>query len=362
MKTPYRVALIGTGAIAGDHVAALQAAGSRVELVAAADTDAARVEAFAQKYQVPAWYVDPERLLRDSQPDLVLIATPPAFHADLAIASLQAGAWVLCEKPLCGSLADFDRISEAEAQTGRFVSTIFQWRFGSAVAHLKALMAEGALGKPLISHCLTLWYRDPVYYAVPWRGKWATEIGGPTMGLGIHLTDLLFWLWGDWAEVTAIAATLDRPIEVEDVSMALVRFENGALGSITNTALAPRQETYLRLDYQRVTVEMRGLYAASNANWAFSLPEKADDPDLLMRLTSIPTDIPGKHPAQLLAVLDSMDRGARPPVSGDEGRRILEFSSALYKSATLHQPVSRGSIRAGDPFYAAISGTHHAKG
>src|SRR5215813_10886338 len=247
----YRVALIGTGAIAVQHMEAIQAAGERVSLVAVADIDEERAATFAGKYDVPVYYKDPQQLLEQTGPDVVMIATPPVSHADLSIRALEAGAFVLCEKPLCRSLNDFDRITAAEERTGRFVTTVFQWRCGSAARHLKTLIENGELGKPLVGTCLTEWYRDTAYYAVPWRGKWATELGGPTVGHGIHLTDLFLWLWAEWAEVSAMVGTLDRQIEVEDVSMVLIRFENGAMATIVNSVLSPRQETYLRLDFQR---------------------------------------------------------------------------------------------------------------
>ena len=75
--------------------------------------------------------------------------------------------------------------------------------------------------------------------------------------------DLFLWLSDDWQEVGAMTGTLDCAIEADDVSMATVRFSNGALGSIVNSALSPRQETYLRLDFQRATVELRSLYKAA---------------------------------------------------------------------------------------------------
>src|SRR5690606_28015060 len=115
------------------------------------------------------------------------------------------------------------------------------------------LADRGMLGRPLVAICHTLWYRDAPYYAVPWRGKWETELGGPTMGHGIHAMDHLLYLLGDWTEVRAQVATLDRAVEVEDVSMALVRFANDAHASIVNSVLSPRQETYLRIDYQRAS-------------------------------------------------------------------------------------------------------------
>lgn len=352
----YRVALIGTGGIAGSHLAALRAAGERVEIVAAVDVDEARSADFAAKHGIPAHYASAAQMLEKVRPDLVHIATPPATHAPLIIDCLEAGASVFCEKPLCASLAEFDQISKVEEHTGRYVSTVFQWRFGSAAQHLKRLITAGELGKPLIGSCLTLWYRDLAYYAVPWRGKWATELGGPTLGHGIHLTDLFLWLFGEWAELRAMMGTLDRPIEVEDASMALVSFENGAMGNITNSVLSPRQETYLRLDFQRGTVEMNGLYSASNANWRFSLPDGSPDGNALQRWQRIPEDVTGNHTAQLAALLDSMDRGERPLVSGTEARRIIEFSASLYKSAQTGQSVRRGALTPDDPFYHAMNG------
>jgi predicted dehydrogenase len=204
--------------------------------------------------------------------------------------------------------------------------------------------------------CNTLWYRTQAYYSDGWRGKWKTEIGGPTMTLGIHLMDLLLWLMDDWREVWAMVGTLDHEIEVEDVSMALVRFGNGALGTITNSALSPRQESYLRLDFQKATVECRALYRYSNENWKISLPPNADDPETLAQCEALSDDFPAGHHIQMGEILDSIARNERPPVSGSEARRILEFAASLYKSANTGQPVQHGEIMPDDPYYHAMSG------
>jgi predicted dehydrogenase len=354
---PYRVAIIGTGAIADNHVQALRAAGDRAQLVAGVDVDETRLKAFCAQQAIPSAYTDAAAMLAEARPDLVHIATPPATHAPLAIQCLEAGAWVHCEKPLCGSLAEFDQLSAAEQRTGRYVSTVFQWRFGSAGKHLKRLIESGELGRPLVGVCQTLWYRPPAYYAVPWRGKWQTEVGGVSTGHGIHLMDLFLWLMGgDWQTVHAMAAIFDRDIEVENVSMALVRFAGGAMGSITNSVVSPRQESYLRLDFQRATASVTALYSYQNADWRFSIPEDAPDDRLLARWGELKQDIAGSHAAQVADLLDSMDAGARPLVSGPEARRILEFLASLYKSAFTHQEVARGSITPDDPFYQSMNG------
>jgi predicted dehydrogenase len=351
-----RVAIIGTGQSIGNHLEALRALQDRAELVAMVDLDGARVRNLAQQHEVPAAYTDADEMLRSEKPDLVHIVTPPATHLPLTLAALQAGAWVLCEKPLCASLAEFDAISAAEAASGCYVRTVFQWRFGAAAQHLKQLIGEGALGRPLVGTCNTLWYRNADYYAVPWRGRWATEIGGPSATLGIHLMDLCLWLLGDWAEVHALIGTLDRQIEVEDVSLAQVRFENGALASFINSALSPRQTSHLRLDFQHATAEVEALYRYGNEDWRVTLPDGAENRKPLERWQALDHDTRSSHAAQLTRVLDSLERGERPPVSGPEARRILEFLASLYKSALAGTTVARGSITPADPFYYAMNG------
>jgi predicted dehydrogenase len=359
MTQVYRALLVGTGGIAEHHVRAVEQLRGRVTLAAAVDIDPARVNAFCARHKIPAAHTDYTTALQAERPDLVLVAVPPELHAQITIDGLRAGAWVLCEKPFCSSLAEFDRIEAAErAAPGRYAACVFQQRFASSTTHLRRLIAEGVLGRPLVAVCNTVWFRDDAYYAVPWRGKWETELGGPTVGHGIHTMDHLLYLLGDWAEVRAQAATLDRDIEVEDVSMALVRFANGAQASVINSILCPRQETYLRFDYQRATVELTHLYGYARENWRFTpAPGTPEETDRLVKAwENFPPDTPSAHGSQLAALLDDMTAGRRPLTSGDEARRTLEFLTAVYKSAFTGQPVLRGSIQPGDPFYAVMHG------
>ncbi|HLA45040.1 MAG TPA: Gfo/Idh/MocA family oxidoreductase, partial [Aggregatilineales bacterium] len=170
----HRIALIGTGKSVGNHLRAIEANQERIELVAAVDMDADRVRSVCEENHIPRWYTSTADMLSEIQPDIVHIITPPATHVDLAIECMEAGAWVYCEKPLCASLAEFDRLEEAEQGTGRYVSTVFQWRFGSAVKQVRNLIQTEEMGKLLVSVCHTLWYRTHEYYAAPWRGKWET--------------------------------------------------------------------------------------------------------------------------------------------------------------------------------------------
>lgn len=204
-----RAAIVGIGAIGrGSHLPALQqlAAEGEAEVVAAVDIDATAVEAFCAESGVPHAYTDLERMLAEQRPDLVTICTPPTLHREQSVAALRAGAWVWCEKPPVPTLADYDAVQAEEgAAAGPYSSIVFQHRFGSGTRHVGRLLAEQALGRPLVAHCQTTWYRDTAYYAVPWRGRWQTEGGGPAMGHGIHQMDLLLDLLGPWSEVRAMA-------------------------------------------------------------------------------------------------------------------------------------------------------------
>jgi predicted dehydrogenase len=355
--TKLRAAIIGTGSIAHQHAEALRQFPDQVELVAAVNATPEALAAFAAKYDLAHTYGSAAEMLAEQQPDLVHICTPPRSHTELISICLEAGAWVLCEKPLCASLAEFDQITQAEHTTGRFVSTVFQWRFGSGAQHLKRLIQAGELGQPLLGLAYTLWYRDLTYYSASWHGQWATEVGGTALMHGIHLFDLLLWLIpSEWASIQAMLGTLDRQIEVEDAATALVKFQNGALATLMSSAVSPRQESYLRLDFQKATAEVRSLYYAQPHEWHFSLADNSPYAESLQAWSTLPDARVGDHAAQLGQLLTSMAKQERPPASGQEARRPLEFMTSLYKAALTGQTVQRGSITPDDPFYHALNG------
>ncbi|MFI6805699.1 Gfo/Idh/MocA family protein [Streptomyces luteogriseus] len=354
-----RVAVVGTGAIvSGSHLPALRAHSDRVELVAAVDVDQERLDAFREPAgEQVAGFTSVDAMLDAVHPDLVLIGTPPSLHRDQTVAALKAGAWVLCEKPLTLSLAEYDEIAAAEEASGAYAAVVFQHRYGSGAVHARELITSGELGAPLVAHCQTTWHRDAAYYAVPWRGKWASEGGGPTMGHGIHQYDLMLHLLGEWQEISAMAARLVHDTESEDVSTALVRFRSGALATVVNSVLSPDEVSRIRIDCADATVELTHLYGHSNDSWAYTpAPHVASERATAWRTPA--TDVPSSHTAQLGALLDAYDTGTRPPGSGHDARATLEFAAALYKAAFTGRSVRAGEIGPGDPFYEAMHGEY----
>lgn len=357
-----RAAVVGAGAIArGSHHPALArlAEEGETEIVAAVDIAEGAVRAFCAEAGIPHAYTDLDRMLEEQRPDLVAVCTPPTLHREQTVAALRAGAWVWCEKPPVPTLADFDAVEAAEgADGGPYAAIVFQHRFGSGARHVRRLIAERAMGRPLVAHCQTTWYRDADYYAVPWRGRWATEGGGPAMGHGIHQMDLLLDLLGPWTEVRAMTGRLVHDVETEDVSTALVRFANGAMATVVNSVLSPDEVSRIRVDCERATVELTHLYGHSNDNWRITPAPDVPEADVAA-WRDFGEDVPSSHLAQLRALVASMRAGERPRSSGADGRNSLELITALYKSAFTDTTVRAGEIGPGDPYYTALHGGAH---
>ncbi|MEV6304462.1 Gfo/Idh/MocA family oxidoreductase [Actinoplanes sp. NPDC051861] len=350
----YRAAVVGTGAIAAAHAQAIRDHRDRVTLTAVADVDTERARTFADAWNAPAVSSSLDAVLR-YRVDLVHLCTPPSTHAPLALQCLRAGVNVLVEKPPTLSLAELDTLAEASRETGAYVATVFQHRFGAGAVRLRRMAAAGDLGRPLLATCETQWYRDGAYFEVPWRGRWETEGGGPTMGHGIHQFDLLLSVLGPWEQLTAVAARRARDVDTEDVSMALVTFAGGTLASVVNSVVSPRQTSRLRFDHEYATVELDHLYGYRDSDWTVT-PAPGHD-DLAARWTAGQSETESGHAGQLAAVLDALDAGDPPPVTIEETRRTMEFVAALYASAFTGAPVRSGEIGPDSPFAARMDGT-----
>ncbi|WP_407562254.1 Gfo/Idh/MocA family protein [Streptomyces sp. 184] len=351
----FRVAIVGAGSIARTHVDALAELAGRARLVAVAETDPTRAAEFSRRFPAPRVYGDAESLFANERLDLVHICTPPQSHAPLAVAAMRASVPALVEKPTALSLAEMNELADVQAETGTPVLTVFQHRYGAAAVRLRRLVHAGVLGRPLTATCETLWYRTDDYYDVPWRGRWEFEGGGPTMGHGIHQFDLLLSVLGPWSQVSAIAGRLSRPTDTEDVSMAVATFENGAMATVVNSVVSPRETSRLRFDFEHATVELDHLYGYSEKHWRFT-PAPGHEHLADLWKADGGADIESGHLLQIQAVLDAFENGAEPGVSLDEARRTMEFAAATYASAFQGRPFSAGELTSDDPFTSSMNG------
>jgi predicted dehydrogenase len=367
---PVTVAIVGTGAIARVHAKALADLGGQAEIVAATDIDAAALARFCADHRIRAAHASLDDLLAAHQPDLVHVCTPPGLHAAQVLACLRGGASVLVEKPPALSLADFDAMAAASGVpspaggSGGVVpprqtqlATVFQHRFGSGARRLRALASAGALGRPLLAVCHTTWFRDQAYFDVPWRGQWETEGGGPTMGHGIHQLDLLCHVLGDWAQVSALARRQARRTQTEDLSLAHVTFASGAVASVVNSVLSPREETYLRFDFERATVEVTHLYGYGDEDWRITPAPGCEAEVTAAWAASGERGVASGHRAQFAEVLRHLAEGTPSPVTPADARRTMQLVAGIYASAFLGRPVGPEDLSPGTPFYRRMDGS-----
>lgn len=195
------------------------------------------------------------------------------------------------------------------------------------------------------------------------------------MGHAIHQIDLLLHLLGPWRSVTAVAARVERPVQFEDVSVACVTFDSGAVASVTNSLLSPRELSRIRIDLSEATLEVNHLYGYADDDWTFTAlpdPDRARalrlDPHRGSSDSSAPgsahdawaatagVDRPSGHVAQIGDLVADLEAGHAHPTTLESSRLTMELLTAIYGSALQERPVSRSELRPGTPFYGDLRG------
>jgi predicted dehydrogenase len=225
-----RVVIVGAGAqIARVHLQGLRAI--QAQVVGVQDLDLDRAARVGEQLGCES-YRDLDDLL--AQPaDLAVVLTPHPFHAQVAIACLEAGRHVLVEKPMADEVAEADRMLETARRSQRLLAVAFQHRTRPEVRAARELIQSGAFGQLQRADVLGTWPRRITYFSVaPWRGSWRGEGGGVLVNQGQHDLDLLTYLAGPPRRVVGWTRTRMHHIETEDTAVASAEWESGAVGSI----------------------------------------------------------------------------------------------------------------------------------
>ncbi len=338
--------IIGCGMISGFHARAIgDIRGARV--AACFDTVPAAAQRLADQAGCRA-YDNLNLMLKDPDVDVVTIGTPSGAHMEPAVAAARAGKHVIVEKPLEVTLRRCDRIIKACDKAGVTLATIFPSRFHESSQLIKKAIDRGRFGQLTMGDAYVKWFRTQQYYdSGAWRGTWQLDGGGALMNQAIHSVDLLAWLMGPVAEVSAYTATLaHQRIEVEDVATATLRFASGALGVIEATTAAypgALKRIEIHGSAGSAVLEEEDIIA-----WDFAQSTRGDAA-LLARMrgktktgggAADPAAIGHHGHAQLFKdALAAIKKGRRPLIDGPEGRRSVEIILAIYKSAQSGRPV-----------------------
>ena len=247
MTLPLRVAMLGTGAIARSQHLPAWSKLPEFQVVALADASPVSLAAVPSEFQVERRVADYRELLDDPAIDVVDICVPSALHAEVAIAALQAGKHVLCEKPMATSRADAAAMLAAWRKSGKKLMIAQHMRFEPSVQQLRTYLEHNPPGE--VYYTRAQWLRRRRLPARPGFTDKRLSGGGALYDLGVHLLDLAWWLVGCPAPTSVSGVTFNRlarrkdigsewgtweptTIDVEDFASGLVRFADGSAISL----------------------------------------------------------------------------------------------------------------------------------
>jgi UDP-N-acetyl-2-amino-2-deoxyglucuronate dehydrogenase len=335
----HRIAIVGLGMAVTPHAKSLVDLKDRVEVAAAFAPSEARRKAFGEKFAFPL-SADLGAILADESIDCVEILTPPNTHLDLVKRCAAAGKHILLEKPLEVSTERAVALVEAAEKAGVTLGVMLQHRFRPAGMKLRAMLRAGELGN--IVNCSTvirLW-RPQSYYDVEGRGTKARDGGGVLITQGIHTLDLMLSLAGPIAEVRGYAATSAvHRMETEDMVVAAIKFENGALGTIdATTAAYPGFAERIEIIGEKATASLVGgdLTVSHHDGRVTELKTDLGTGGTGADPMAFPNDW---HRSAIANFLDAIDQKGEPAISGREALKVHRLIDALLEAGATGKTV-----------------------
>jgi len=336
-----KFAIVGCGQIAERHAKHINNVG---KLQAVCDIKIERAWKLQEKYSGDDRVLDVvacssiDQLLEyGEQIDVVSICTPNYLHAEHTIKALKAGFHVLCEKPMAITLYDCERMIKVAKETQRHLFVVKQNRFNPPVQEVKQLIDSGKLGKILSIQVNCFWNRNSKYYQnSDWRGNKNMD-GGTLLTVFCHFVDLLHWMIGEVVEVHSMLGNFKHPLTVqfEDTGVAILRFFNGAIGTLNYTvnAHSKNMEGSITIFGSNGTIKVGGQY--------LNELEYQDMED--HKIKKLPKGNPpnnygyyigsmSNHGEVYKNVVETLQNG-KPMATGIDGLRTVEIIEKIYKGA-----------------------------
>lgn len=340
-----KYALIGCGRISVNHMKAV--INNNLEIIAVCDVLPEAMESLLAKFDLAGdssikRYTDYKQMLAENDIELASIATESGIHAEIALHCIDCGVNVIIEKPMAMSIADAEEIVRRSKEKGVKVSACHQNRFNVAIQQLRNALEAGRFGTISHGSIHVRWNRNKNYYdQAPWRGTWAQD-GGCLMNQCIHGIDMLRWMMGD--EVEEVYGVTQQKfhdyLECEDIGMAVVKFRNGAVGTIEGTTnVYPKNlEETLYLFGETGTVKIGGTSTNNIDVWDFADENEADQKNKGLREAT--SNVYGNGHTSLFAdMIEAIEQDRKPYVDAVAGRNALEMILAIYQSAATGKPV-----------------------
>lgn len=351
-----RIAVAGCGKVAYLHGMAIKNIPD-AKLAACWSRSEQSALTFAEKFKCKAFRTITE-MVKAEEIDLVIVCTPHPYHKDPVIETVRNGAHVLVEKPLASTLSDCDEMIDACKHAGVKLGVISQRRWYKPVQRVKHAIEQGKIGQPVLGTIQMLGWRDRDYYeANAWRGTWKMEGGGVLVNQAPHQLDILLWYMGDIDEVYGHWNNLNHPyMEVDDTALAIVKFQNGAVGNIL-VSNSQKPGIYGKVHVHGENGASVGVQTDGGAMFIAGKTGVAEPPvndvwtihgeehnlhswkeeDAAFFQSNDPTWYYMK--CQIEDFMESVKNNREPLVTGEFGRKTVELFTAIYRSTRDNKPV-----------------------
>lgn len=341
MAGTLKIGVIGVGGIAATHMPGWANSGI-TEVVAGSDVSEAALQKWGTHYGVSKLSTKPDDLIHDPDIDIIDICTPNNYHAPLAIAALNAGKHVICEKPLAPTPAAIRDIIAARDQSGKLLMTAQHFRFSGHAKAMKAEIDTGALGE--VYHARSWMLRRSGAPTRPGFILKAQATGGPCIDIGVHILDLTLWFMGNPKPiaVTGVSRTelahqagafsvwggpIPQEFDVEDFAAAFVRFENGA-------TLILEVSWLLHHDTQSEDMQMWLYGTNGGCHWpkceVYQTNYKTQQH--YNRTLQLTKDIREPHAQECVEFARAVVDGAPSPVPAEQSLQVLTILDGVYRS------------------------------
>jgi len=252
MMEKIRLGIIGCGSITRHRHAPEAKLNEYVELVAISDPNKESAQEVAKRFEVKNVYTDYNKMLNEEKLDAVVVAAPNFLHADATIKALDAGAHVLCEKPMATTLEECEKMVLEAKKTGKFLMIAHNQRFNSAHVKARDIIKSGELGK-VLSFKTSFGHGGPERWSSEKVNTWFFSkdkaLFGSMADLGVHKIDLMRYLLGEeFVEAGAFVTTLAKRypsgelIDVDDNAVCILKTQSGAIGTMTASWTYPGSE------------------------------------------------------------------------------------------------------------------------
>lgn len=291
-----------------------------------------KAQKLARDFGAQKIYTDYREMLKDPALDVVSICTPSGMHGEMAIEAARAGKHILCEKPLEITKEKLDEMISEVEKSGVKMGCVFQRRVQPFISKVKKALEENLFGKVVLAEAYMKDFRSEKYYeSAGWRGTWELDGGGALMNQSIHGIDLLSWLMGGTAGISAICRTQRHKIEVEDTAVAIARFNNGAVGVIEGTtSVYPPQPFRIEIHCTEGSIVFDGsciLLWGTQPYESSSQKETDDKENNVSVLKAL------SHTPLVRDLAEAIETGREPLIPPGEGRKAVDIILAIYESS-----------------------------